>query len=175
MKAKRVFDIMEKGFGPVAHSERQQALYLVRSILISLAVGVERFYAYELRATESDPYYSESHFGIVHRNLSPKPAYSAYATLTDRRPAGSVNLPRTWRDEAQKLYFPQWTRPDGTAAGAIWTTGAKTTMELSFDGDGVSFMDAFGLPLPPRRTAARRFLVEVADSPLYFTGANLVR
>ena len=144
-------------------------------ILISLAVGVEKFYAYELRATESDPYHSESHFGIVHRNLAPKPAYSAYATLTDRRPAGSVNLPHAWRDDARKLYFPQWTRPDGTSAGAIWTTSAKTTMELSFDGDAVSFMDAFGLPLPVRRTAARRFLVEVADSPLYFTGANLVR
>ena len=166
---------LQKGYGPVAHSERQQALYLVRSILISLAVGVEKFYAYELRATESDPYYSESHFGIVHRNLAPKPAYSAYATLTDRRPAGSVNLPHAWRDETRKLYFPQWTRPDGTAAGAIWTTGAKQALELDFDGEEVAFMDAFGLPLPVRRTAARRFLVEVADSPLYFTGANLVR
>ncbi len=166
---------LQKGYGPVAHSERQQALYLVRSILISLAVGVERFYAYELRATESDPYYSESHFGIVHRNLSLKPAYSAYATLTDRRPAGSVNLPRAWRDETRKLYFPQWTRPDGTAAGAIWTTGAKQALELDFDGDVVFFMDAFGLPLPPRRTAPNHFVIEVSDAPVYFTGSFIAK
>ena len=164
---------LQKGYGPVAHSERQQALYLVRSILVALAEGVEKFYAYELRATEHDPYYSESHFGIVHRNLAPKPAYGAYATLTSRRPAGSVQKPGPWCDEARKLFFPQWTRPDGTAAGAIWTTGVKQTLELDFDGDDVAFMDAFGLPLTVRRTAARRFLVEVADSPLYFTGARL--
>ena len=145
----------------------------MRSILVALAEGVEKFYAYELRASEHDPYYSESHFGIVHRNLAPKPAYSAYATLTDRRPAGSVRRPGPWRDEAQKLFFPQWMRPDGAAAGAIWTTGAKQTLVLDFDGEEVAFMDAFGLPLPVRRTAARRFLVEVADSPLYFTGARL--
>ena len=72
---------LQKGYGPVAHSERQQALYLVRSILVALAEGVEKFYAYELRATEHDPYYSECHFGIVHHNLAPKPAYSAYAPL----------------------------------------------------------------------------------------------
>ena len=166
---------LQKGYGPVAHSERQQALYLVRSILISLAEGVEKFYAYELRATESDPYYSESHFGIVHRNLAPKPAYSAYATLTDRRPAGSVNQPHTWRDETRKLYFPQWTRPDGTSAGAIWTTGAKQALELDFDGDGVSFMDAFGLPLPVRRTAPNHFVIEVSDVPVYFTGAFIAK
>ena len=165
----------QKGYGPVAHSERQQALYLARSILVALAEGVEKFYAYELRATESDPYYSERHFGIVHRNLSPKPAYSAYATLTDRRPAGSVNMPNTWRDETRKLYFPQWTRPDGTSAGAIWTTGAKQALELDFDGDGVSVMDAFGLPLPVRRTAPNHFVIEVSDVPVYFTGAFIAK
>ena len=165
---------LQKGYGPVAHSERQQALYLVRSILVALAEGVEKFYAYELRATEHDPYYSESHFGIVHRNLAPKPAYGAYATLTSRRPAGSVQLPGSWHDEARKLYFPQWTRPDGTAAGAIWTTGEKKTLEVDFDGEEVAFMDAFGLPIPPRRTGPKRFFVDLSDAPVYFTGGRLL-
>ena len=164
----------QKGYGPVAHSERQQALYLARSILVALAEGVEKFYAYELRATEHDPYYSESHFGIVHRNLSPKPAYSAYATLTDRRPAGSVQLPGPWRDKAQKLYFPQWTSPDGTAAGAIWTTGESRKLEIEFDTDAMTFMDAFGLPIPPRRTASNRFVLDLSDAPIYFTGGRLM-
>ena len=59
----------------------------MRSILVSLAVGVEKFFAYELRATESDPYYSESHFGIVHRDLSPKPAYDAIRRRNNPPPA----------------------------------------------------------------------------------------
>ncbi len=165
---------LQKGFGPVAHSERQQALYLVRSILISLALGVEKFYAYEFRATESDSYYSESHFGIVHRNLAPKPAYSAYATLANRRPEGSIQTPGSWRDETRKLYFPQWTRPDGVNAGAVWTIGEKRTLELSFDGDEVTFMDAFGLPLPARRINTGHFAVDVSDAPVYFTGSRLI-
>lgn len=164
---------LQKGYGPVAHSERQQALYLVRSIMVALAEGVDKFYAYEFRATEADPYYSESHFGIVHRNLAPKPAYSAYATLTDRRPAGSAQASGPWRDETRKLYFPQWTWPDGANAGAVWTTGEKQTLELSFDNDAVTFMDAFGLPLPVRNTAPKRFAVEVSDAPVYFTGGRL--
>ncbi len=164
---------LQRGFGPVAHSERQQALYLVRSILIALAEGVEKFYAYEFRATESDPYYSESHFGIVHRNLAPKPAYSAYATLTDRRPVGSVQLPGSWCDKAQKLYFPQWRRPDGTAAGALWTTGEPRKLELEFDSDAMTFMDAFGLPIPPRRISPKHFALDLADAPIYFTGGML--
>ena len=163
----------QKGYGPVAHSERQQALYLSRSILVALADGVDKFYAYELRATEHDPYYSESHFGIVHRNLAPKPAYSAYATLTDRRPAGSVQRPGPWCDVAKKLYFPQWTRPEGTAAGAIWTTGEPRRIELEFNGDDVTFMDAFGLPLPSRRTGPNHFLLDLSDAPVYFIGEHL--
>ncbi len=165
---------MQKGFGPIAHSERQQALYLARSILVALAEGVDKFYAYELRATEADPYYSESHFGIVHRNLAPKPAYSAYAALTDRRPAGSVQKPGPWCDKERKLYFPQWTRPDGAAAGAIWTTGEPQRLEFEFDSDGVTFMDAFGLPLPLRRTGPKRFSLDISDAPIYFTGAFLL-
>ena len=164
---------LQKGYGPVAHSERQQALYLVRSILVALAEGVEKFYAYELRATEHDPYYSESHFGIVHRNLAPKPAYSAYATLTDRRPAGSARMPGHWRDEAQKLFFPQWTRPDGAAAGAVWTTGESRKLELEFDTDTVTFMDVFGLPIPLRRSRPNHFILDLSDAPIYFTGGAI--
>lgn len=185
---------LQAGFGPIAHSERQQALYLVRSILVSLAVGVEKFYAYELRATESDPYYSESHFGIVHRNLAPKPAYDAYAALTAARPAGSVQTPGPWRDETRGLYYPQWTRPDGTPAGAIWKTGATERMELhfadaAFDGAATfqspeqgdrnvatpTFRDFTGRCIRPDQISPGTYLVPVSESPVYFSGAALIK
>ena len=185
---------LQAGFGPIAHSERQQALYLVRSILVSLAVGVEKFFAYELRATESDPYYSESHFGIVHRDLSPKPAYSAYAALIAARPAGSVQTPGPWRDETRGLYFPQWTRPDGTPAGVIWKTGATERMALRFadaarpesappketalPGESAASTPVFrsftGRLLRPARGADGTWSVPVGEEPLFFEGARLV-
>ncbi len=83
-------------------------------------------------------------------------------------------MPAQWHDDARKFFFPQWTRPDGTAAGAVWTTGDKRTLELAFDSDDVTFVDAFGLPLPLRRTAPNRFAVDVSDAPVYFAGGKLV-
>ena len=74
-----IVSCLQKGYGPVAHTETQQADYLVRAAKIARDEGVERFYPYELKADEYDPYYSEHHFGIVHRDLKPKPAYKAYA------------------------------------------------------------------------------------------------
>lgn len=74
-----VVSCLQKGYGPVAHTESQQADYLVRAAKIARDAGVERFYPYELKADEGDPYYSEHHFGIVHRNLKAKPACTAYA------------------------------------------------------------------------------------------------
>lgn len=37
--------------------------------------GIERLFFYEFRSKERDPFYSEDHFGLTHRDLSPKPAY----------------------------------------------------------------------------------------------------
>ena len=61
-------------------SEETQAAYLVRAAEIAAAEGVTRFYPYEFRAPEKSPSWSEDHFGILHADLSPKPAYAA---LTD--------------------------------------------------------------------------------------------
>ena len=44
---------------------------------IAFAQGVERYFIYEFQAPEGNPYYSEHHFGIVHRDCTPKPAYEA--------------------------------------------------------------------------------------------------
>lgn len=161
------------GWGPVAHDERQQALYLARAAAISIACGLEKFYAYEFLATEQEAYYSEHHFGIVHRNLSPKPAYCAYSTLAGRRPTGSVTKPGAWRDAAEKLYWPQWTRPDHRKSGMVWQVSEPKSMELTFDAGWIEFMDAFGKPLAFPRTGDRSYLVKVGDSPIYFTGGHL--
>ena len=164
---------LQKGFGPVAHSESQQATYLVRATAIALAEGVEAFFPYEFRAGEHDPYYSEHHFGIVHWNMSPKPAFGAYATLIDRRPSGSVAASGTWHDSAHTMYYPQWTRPNGVKAGMIWSLNKPEEQELAFDSDNVTFMDTWGKPFPARRIGSRRYRVRITDAPIYFSGGRL--
>ena len=58
-------------------SEAAQARNCLDMIEISRQAGIERLFFYEFHAPEKDPYYSEDHFGIVHKDFTPKPAYEA--------------------------------------------------------------------------------------------------
>ena len=157
------------------NSEDNQARYLARAMAIAFAESVEQYFWYEFRGREIDPHYSEHHFGLTHRNFTPKPAWGAYRNFALARPAGSVQIPGPWRDKARNLYFPQWTRPDGKAAGAIWTTGEKRRLELEFDSESISFVNAFGLSIPPHPIGPNRFTLEVSATPVYFTGGCLAK
>lgn len=54
--------------------EQEQAHRLPRIYLISFAYGINKVYWYEIRAEEKEPYNKEHHFGLLHSDLSPKPA-----------------------------------------------------------------------------------------------------
>ena len=154
--------------------ETAQARYLSRALALSLAEGVESFYWYEFRATELDPFYSEHHYGLVHSDFAPKPALGAYFTFVRERPAGSVQSPGPWRDASRTFFFPQWTRPDGTAAGVVWSLGETAPRTLRFGGDGVLFRDFTGRALAPAREAPGVYSVPVGENPVFFSGAPLL-
>ena len=107
--------------------EAAQANYLVRSLAICLALGVDGYYWYEFRSTETDPHYSEHHFGLTHADFSPKPALRAYMDFIAARPAGSVQRDVPLRDPETGVYRSEWTRPDGTVAGVFWKPGEIET------------------------------------------------
>ncbi len=156
------------------NSEDNQARYLTRAMAISFAEGVEQYFWYEFRGREIDPHYSEHHFGLTHRNFTPKPAWGAYRNFVLARPAGSVQKTGPWRDETRALYFPQWTRPDGTKAGVIWKTGATERIPLRFDGEDMSFREFTGRTLVPARTTDGAWSVPVGESPVFFEGGQLL-
>lgn len=70
--------------GSMGSSEAQQGEYCRQMLSLAGKCGVERVFFYEFRANETDPFYSEDHFGIVHRDLSPKPAYTVLQALRKR-------------------------------------------------------------------------------------------
>ena len=109
------------GANPV--DETVQARYLVRAMAIAFALGVEQCYWYEFRSTETDPHYSEHHFGLTHADFSPKPALRAYMDFIAHRPPGSVQRTLPLRDPETGLWRSEWTRPDGTVAGVRWKPG----------------------------------------------------
>ena len=58
-------------------SERQQADYILRALPVAAKHHVGRFLIYALRNSEKNPHDREDHFGIVHADFSPKPAFNA--------------------------------------------------------------------------------------------------
>ena len=63
-------------------SEETQAVYILRRLLESEASGVEHTFIYDFKDDGVDPYSNEQNFGLVHNNLSAKPAYLTLQRLT---------------------------------------------------------------------------------------------
>lgn len=122
-------------------SEELQAQFLPRTYLIGLAHGVERIFWYNFRSQEWEPLEREHHFGIVHRDLSPKPAYAAYRTLARLCPTGST-VPKLSVNGL--IYTAEWTRPDGVKVWAVWAAKDSKTVELKISGRIVEVLNYLG-------------------------------
>ena len=65
-------------------SERTQAVYLVKSHVLALAEGlVEKIYWHNLTDTGERDSPEGEHFGLVHKDLTPKPSYVSYYTMVE--------------------------------------------------------------------------------------------
>ena len=152
-------------------SEERQAKMTARALGIAFAEGVERFFWYEFRQPDRDPSDPESYFGMVHDNFAPKPAYGAYMTFVDARPAGSVQRRGKWRSYDGKTYFPQWKRPDGRSAGMIWTLG-HDRRKVGFSSPKMEFLDTVGARIRPVHDG-NVYELALSDMPIYFLGGEL--
>nr|MBP7473448.1 hypothetical protein [Prevotella sp.] len=118
--------------------EDEQARRVARIHLIAYAYGVDKVFWYEFRSPEVDPYYSEDNFGMVHKDLSPKPAYYAYKTLIRMLPNGSIRPVLTVKDG---IYKAEWKRPDGKRVAAYWWEEGFTSINLDSEFQtGIDYM-----------------------------------
>lgn len=147
--------------------ETRQAAILPRAYLIALQSGVERVFWYNLRAAENDPFYNEDHFGIVHKDLKPKPAYRAIEVLNKARPIGSVSLEDRWQNGT--VYYPGWKRPDGQTAFAIWLTGSVKSVRLDNAGKILDAFDHLGRSVPIE-TRSETTEIALSADPIYIIG-----
>ncbi len=99
--------------------EKEQARRIARNHIIAFSCGVEKVFTYNLRSFENNLSNSEDNYGITHRDLSPKPAYYAYKTLTQMLPNGSTR-PQLWYDN--NVYAASWHNGHKYVI-AIWTIG----------------------------------------------------
>ena len=126
---------------------------LPRTYLIALASGVERIFWYNFRSGEWQPDEREAHFGIVRKNLEPKPSFRAYRTLSRLCPSGST-VPVLTR--SGETYLAGWTRPDGMKVWAVWTSLRPEKIRLDVRGNVVEALNHLGekQPVPGSEYAA---------------------
>jgi hypothetical protein len=63
-------------------TELAQAKYILRRYIESIALSVDVSVQYDFKDDGTNPFDPEHHFGLVHTDLSPKPAYGAVQRLT---------------------------------------------------------------------------------------------
>lgn len=109
----------------------------------------------------------EACFGIVHKDLSPKPAFEAMKVLTTLCPNGSTR-PQMARQVGR--YVLSWTRPDGVKMWAVWHQSETETVSVSWQGELKRCLTDLGKEVP-----AVQGKMEISPSLLYFEGPEALR
>lgn len=117
-------------------SEEEQARRIPRTHLIAFAYGIDKVFVYNLKSTERDKYDPEDNFGILHSDLTPKPAYYSYKQLIKMLPCGSTRPKLRINNDT---YICEWVRPDKVKVHAIWKTGSEKN--VSFKAEGHFFIE----------------------------------
>lgn len=116
--------------------EEEQAYRIARMHIVSFAYGVEKVYTFKFKAKETNENDPEDYYGIIHADLTPKPAYLAYKTMTRMLPSGSAR-PTLIIDGYN--YYSFWKRRDGKKVFAIWNTKGETSIQLRIRGKAEAY------------------------------------
>jgi hypothetical protein len=138
-------------YGDVAVTEKDQAIGLPQSMLLSFRFGIDRYFWYEFQAPEQNPFDREDYFGLVHRNLEPKPVYHACATLCKVFKEGSV-VDKSIEWNRKNFCLIRWTQPDGTRVWAVWAPGGDRKVTVKIGSGLQQAVDFLGAPLPVTET-----------------------
>jgi hypothetical protein len=138
--------------------ETNQANFLQQTMLLSLRFGIEKYFLYEFRSSDSSSEIEgnardrERYFGLVHNNLDKKPAYFAYSNLTSLYPTGSVvDTSIAWNQG--NFCVVGWTQPGGTRVWAVWAPDTSRTATVTIGAGLQSAVDSSGTPVEVAQNA----------------------
>ncbi len=150
-----------------AVSPEQQASYVARMLLTNYALGLAGSVVYVDRdAPTPSPGDIEDHFGLLHDDLTPKPAYAATATLLRLVGAATGAESLALDDGEHGLRFAT----DAGPVVALWSeqtalwrlaSGQPSARVLSRDGRDVT---------PAGLARGRQMRVRSLDGPIYLVG-----
>lgn len=130
----------EDAIGYNEQKEAQQAQWVARAYLISYAYGIDKMFWYSIHSRNGKSNDSENHYGLLHYDLSPKPGYYAYKTLTTMCPSGST---RPTLIQQEDSYLSVWKTPKGKRVWAIWNSKKEKKFDLVIKGK-CTFYDHLG-------------------------------
>ena len=143
---------------PNPDKEDEQARRVPRIHLLAFAHGIDRVFWYNLRSREEDPYEPEDCFGLVHGDMTEKPACQAYRALTSMLPSGSTRPELTI---CENVFEAKWTRPDGKRVTAMWSPYTPFWKKADWSSDA-KFYDHMLQPLPTPKKG-----VSLTDAIIY--------
>jgi len=161
----------EWGYTSVNVTEEQQGQYLAREWLSNLAEGVRLSIWYDWHDDGLDPKDGEHHFGTVHNDYTPKPAFEAAQRLT--RALGGYRFVKRLPLASDRDYLLLFARGVSVKL-AFWTTGDAHPVSLP----GSRQLALTGSPqyleagTDPALRAAASWSVAAGDS-LYSAGQTL--
>jgi hypothetical protein len=154
-------------------TDAEQADFLPRSILLAFQYGASNWMWFTTEGAERNPDNKEDWFGLLHRDLTPRPAYHALKSLRRAYPAGSTLIEERYLKEP--VYRLAWKRPDGRTAWALWIAdrGARRDVTLAVSGAVTECFDAIGERVT-LNTADGRVKATLSGRMLYIIGPESV-
>ncbi len=156
----------------VGVTDRQQAQWLVRSLLVFSALPVERAYLYFFNDEDQPRLHASS--GLT-RHFQPKPSFYALEHL--QRVLGGFRFERVVTNEAGRLRVQEYRDETGSVAWAAWSlTGTERTLTVTLDHAPGRLVRSERMPFvagerpvkaPAMQKADGVVKVEVDESPLY--------
>ena len=158
-----------------ACSWREQMDIYHRWTLISMAYGIERFYSGWF-AFDAASYYGSEHYGGcgIQRRIpycDPKPAYAAYATMTDK--LNEANFDGWLRTGSLTTYCLRFKGPKGFVY-ALWTLRGKRQVTLNLAADAQAGVTDSMNNTKLLTSKDKKLTLTTDPSVIYVTGAGEV-
>ena len=160
----------------VVPDEATQAKYLAREFLVNAMSGIGLSIWYDWKDDGAGPNNKQHHFGVVHQDLSVKPAYTATKVLTSKFAGYSfsnrVSASRGPNAAGDYVLAFEPVSGPGATKYAVWTTGGPHTVSIPVE-QGQTFHETsyMGEVLPDLR-ATNKLEVQVTDGPVYLEPAK---
>jgi len=150
-------------------SEQDQARYCAQAHASAFAAGVAKVFWHCFYDWGVDPNYNEHHFGLIHYDYSPKPAYMVYCAMT-RELAGAKAA--TKLELGPGIRAVSFERAAGPVT-VLWSERDEQRVLLRLDADRAELTDLMGNPAP-LATALRAVSLRLTPDPVYLKGARVL-